>query len=447
MGGDAEGEHGEPLEGLLSRAVVTSLRGILEARFGDGHVGQVEQLWERENVLRVETARGHVVVKLARALQDGQVDRGTLQSEAVALTLCTSMQAPVAPRLIGFDAELDLVVMEELPPGRTLAEVLLLGDAASADDALQSLARALATLHAHTATREGEFAAAAAGLTAPKVRRAWLVQAREEWAASLEAIGSLVPTMGVDGEIEWALAHLEATPYRGLVHGDLCPDNLRFTDEGVRIFDYEASSFGPIALDAAYFLAPFPSCWCFAAMPPSAADSALAAYREELARRGLEPTDAFEVDLAAALACFLAVRLGQLPAALTTDGTVGHDGHEAAARPMAHKLRAPRAAGATFPRLHGSGRGAPRGPPGSLVGDASAPLSGIRSRQPGGGRPRVLATGARGTGTQATTDRRWPESGAWSRVPATRARVSTSAPTLPLRPGEVRGSRPTALGR
>ncbi len=354
MGLDEEGEQGAAQAHPLSDAVVTSLQSILAASVGEGHVGRVETLWERENVLRVETARAHVVVKLARGLPDGQADRGTLQSEAVALTLCNSMPTPVAPRLIGFDPEVDLVVMEELPPGRTLAEVLLLGDAASADGALQDLARALATLHAHTSTRESEYDAAAAGLTAPKVRRAWLVQAREEWATSLGALGSLVATAGVDRELEWALDHLETTPYRGLVHGDLCPDNLRFTEDGVRIFDYEASSFGPIALDAAYFLAPFPSCWCFAAMPVPASDRALAAYREQLARQGLEPTDAFEVDLAAALACFLAVRLGQLPGALSADDAWGTTTMRPRLVQWVTSFVRHDAARATFPRLHGA---------------------------------------------------------------------------------------------
>ena len=55
---------------------------------------------------------------------------------------------------------------------------------------------------------------------------------------------------------------------QALVHGDACPDNVHRLADGVcRIFDFETSGWGAVALDAAYLLAPFPSCWCFASLP------------------------------------------------------------------------------------------------------------------------------------------------------------------------------------
>jgi aminoglycoside phosphotransferase (APT) family kinase protein len=64
-----------------------------------------------------------------------------------------------------------------------------------------------------------------------------------------------------------------------LVHGDACPDNVRFLADGGRIFDFETSGWGPVVLDAAYLLAPFPSCWCFATLPAEVAAPAMDAYR------------------------------------------------------------------------------------------------------------------------------------------------------------------------
>jgi Phosphotransferase enzyme family len=65
--------------------------------------------------------------------------------------------------------------------------------------------------------------------------------------------------------------------YPGLVHGDACPDNVRLAGGACRIFDFESSGWGSVALDAAYLLAPFPSCWCFGRLPAEVAAPALAA--------------------------------------------------------------------------------------------------------------------------------------------------------------------------
>jgi len=53
-----------------------------------------------------------------------------------------------------------------------------------------------------------------------------------------------------------------------LVHGDPCPDNVLLFEDGCRIFDFEISGWSSVVLDAAYLLAPFPSCWCLPAFPP-----------------------------------------------------------------------------------------------------------------------------------------------------------------------------------
>jgi Ser/Thr protein kinase RdoA (MazF antagonist) len=302
----------------------TALEAIQRLLRDDGHAGSdvlsVESLWERRNVLRVHTTDSSVVVKIARVMPDGQKDRGTLQSEAAALAICNAMPTAIAPRLIGFDGHLDIVVMEDLPSGRELADFLLLGSASSVEAALTRFSLGLATLHAGTARSEREYLACTADLNAPKLRRDWLRRARGERGAALDAIGQLVSTDGLEAEVDRALNRLETTRHRGLVHGDLCPDNILVTDGGVRIVDFEASSFGPIALDAAYLLAPFPSCWCFAALPQDVADSALGTYQDELARLGvLEPGDELCVDIAAALACYLIAWLGQLPDVLLDD--------------------------------------------------------------------------------------------------------------------------------
>jgi Ser/Thr protein kinase RdoA (MazF antagonist) len=315
-----------------------------------------ELLWERRHIMRVHTNGSSVVAKLATKMRDGKMDRGSLQSEAAALTLFHSMPNAVAPRLIGFDPELDLVVMEELPPGEALADFLLLGEPASAQSAMAKLAVALASLHAYSSSREDEYRTISATLTSPKLRRPWMQRALEDQQSFLTAVGSLVSTEGLESDVGHALNRLQTTHYRGLVHGDLCPDNVRVIGDGIRIFDFEGSMFGPIALDAAYFLAPFPSCWCFAELPESVALDAFATYEHELSRLGITLDDEFCVDVAAALGTFLVAWLGQLPEVLKVDDPWGTTTMRPRIRRWLSAFVHHEASATAFPKLHAAAR-------------------------------------------------------------------------------------------
>lgn len=307
----------------LPEGVRGSIERIVHASTpGSDPLRSVEPIWERRHVLRVTTGAASAVVKLAREMR-GEIDVASLQSEVSALSLCNPMPNAIAPRLFGFDSQLHLVVMEDLPVGRALADVLLLGDASSAKDAVGLLARGLASIHAYTGTREEEYRAITADFNAPRLRRSWLERAHGERDAFLRVVGDLVDASGVDEEVTVALERLETSRLRGLVHGDLCPDNVRITDDGLRLFDFEASTFGPIAIDVAYLLAPFPSCWCFAELPDAIALGALETYEHELTRLGVENVDDLRDDVAAALACFLVAWLSQIAEVLEADEPFG----------------------------------------------------------------------------------------------------------------------------
>ena len=111
--------------------------------------------------------------------------------------------------------------------------------------------------------------------------------------------------------------------YRSFVHGDLCPDNVRLVDGRIRIFDFERSSLGPAALDAAYLLAPFPTCWCFAEVPADVAEPSMAAYRRALETGGAGVGEDFDTALTAALAAWLIARSAMIGTALDRDHTWG----------------------------------------------------------------------------------------------------------------------------
>ena len=93
----------------------------------------------------------------------------------------------------------------------------------------------------------------------------------------------------------------ERNGYHGLVHGDACPDNVRFLDGRCRIFDSGHSDWGAVALDASYLLAPFPSDWCSGRLPASVAAPAMPAYHGRLEAAGIHPGPSWDVAMTAAL--------------------------------------------------------------------------------------------------------------------------------------------------
>ena len=124
-------------------------------------------------------------------------------------------------------------------------------------------------MHAWSWGRADELAGLRARY-APEAPRgpAWLgavARGKEPFLGAAAALG--LAADGVGAEIDELSFLLNGRGYLALVHGDACPDNVQFLAGRGRIFDFETSGFGPVALDAAYLRAPFPSCWCFARLP------------------------------------------------------------------------------------------------------------------------------------------------------------------------------------
>jgi hypothetical protein len=81
---------------------------------------------------------------------------------------------------------------------------------------------------------------------------------------------------------------------------DCCPDNHYLRGERVVFFDCEGAQMRHALIDATYFLAPFPTCWCCAKLPGDLPQRLLAAYRE-----GCPDTADFDGQLTMALAAWL----------------------------------------------------------------------------------------------------------------------------------------------
>lgn len=78
----------------------------------------------------------------------------------------------------------------------------------------------------------------------------------------------LPPLAGQGDDLDAILAELaEPGDFLALSGGDACPDNERVTSERVRLIHLEAATFRHALVDAAYYVIPFPNCWCWRACP------------------------------------------------------------------------------------------------------------------------------------------------------------------------------------
>jgi Phosphotransferase enzyme family len=213
--------------------------------------------------------------------------------------------------------------MEDLGPGSSLADSLMAPDRSRAGADLIGYARAIGAMHAWSIGRSGEYArirerlaSSADAAMAPDWMHA-IARSKEPFLAMATQLG--LATDGVDREIESLGGLMTGAGYVGLVHSDLCPDNTHIAGGECRIIDFETSGWGPIALDVAYLLAPFPSCWCFATLPAEAAGPALLAYRDQVTSAGVKLGPDWEAALTAALAGWVVARGARVGRTLEED--------------------------------------------------------------------------------------------------------------------------------
>jgi Ser/Thr protein kinase RdoA (MazF antagonist) len=270
----------------LSPAETRAAEALLARAWGPGmSVRAAEPIWDRAHVIRLHLGTDRSVVMKKRA------DRDTFGVELAALEYLNGMPEPVAPRLLGADA--GVLLMEDLGPGPSLADSLLTGDRPRVRADLISYAEALGSMHAWSMGR-------------PRDPRLGTPPWPEAVARGKDALLDTAVSLGLaaadaGAEIDQLFLMLNDTGYQGLVHGDVCPDNVRFLDGRCRIFDFEHSGWGAVTFDASYLLAPFPSCWCFGRLPASVAAPAMAAYRGQLEAAGIELGPSWDVAMTAAL--------------------------------------------------------------------------------------------------------------------------------------------------
>jgi hypothetical protein len=193
------------------------------------------------------------------------------------------------PRFYGGNRELGFIILEDLGQNHhSLVEPLLEGDAASAEAALLRYITRLGKMHADTIGKAAEFQALLQAAN-PALVRAPVVHA--ERSPGIPHFTEILTSFGVAVEAD-LLTELQAMyarieqpgAFSAFIHQDLCPDNLFFIGQDVRLFDFEGGSFGHALIDASYVRIPFPTCWCCNRIPQPVVVKLEAAYRAELMR-------------------------------------------------------------------------------------------------------------------------------------------------------------------
>ena len=166
----------------------------------------------------------------------------------------------------------DILVLQDLGPGPSLADLLLGRDRAAAETALMTWARTLGeALHAtlrHGTPEEPEDLDA--GL--------------DEMRQLAGALGVPVPRAVDDDVASIASMLAKPGPWVAFCPSDTCPDNNRVLPDGsVRLFDFEGAGWRHAAVEAAYCRAPFCTCWCMARLPEGMVGRMEAAFLDALA--------------------------------------------------------------------------------------------------------------------------------------------------------------------
>jgi hypothetical protein len=218
----------------------------------------------------------------------------------------------LGPQVYAGDPERGVCIEADLGDGETLAARLLGDDADAAKAALIAYARSLADMHRAT---QGDGARwrdllGDRGATAPGADGGHLITTPWRFAAPIcaafaDELGFAPPArLGADLA---AVADAMDRPgeYLAFTPSDCCPDNHYLRGERVVFFDCEGAQMRHALIDATYFLAPFPTCWCCAALPDDLPERLIAAYRE-----GFAGGSDFEDQLTMALAAWLGASLG-----------------------------------------------------------------------------------------------------------------------------------------
>jgi hypothetical protein len=285
---------------LFTEAVLAETSALLRDAWGTPVELEVESEL-RSHVARVRVAAGSgslpatVIVRAgpdrvgAGTPDDGIGWAAAFGNEVAGLVFLNAVDetAPFVPDLLADDLERQIVVVEDLGTGASLADLLLGSDPDPAIVALVEHAQLLGHIAATTRDRVDEYRdiRQRVGYLGPASLLDELTTA--EVRGVLDRTGADLG-LAVGADLDAELASIDAwlaDPGAWLAYtpADACPDNNVWDGHRLRLFDFGFGGLRHLALDAAYSVIPFPTCWCYAPLPAGVTEAMLEAFWAEVA--------------------------------------------------------------------------------------------------------------------------------------------------------------------
>ena len=168
----------------------------------------------------------------------------------------------ITPKFIAGDAVQGLVAFEYVPKAHSFRDILRKSNAAERADALLAHAQAMGRMHGSTYGRKNEWLSLRISLSTH-------YQAdTDSFDGILRTFRRFATLVGQSESIavENELSELQellsnAEPFSAFRHVDIAPQNYLLVDDGVKLVDFEYSSYGCFLLDAPLGPFPFPVRW------------------------------------------------------------------------------------------------------------------------------------------------------------------------------------------
>jgi len=254
-----------------------------------------------------------LIAKAIPPLERSVTTERQFANEVAALVFLAAYCPEMAPRLLFADPDTLVLGMEDLGGLPSLSDILTGSNATRATEGMVELARTIGRLHCRSVGRSEDYYLALERIADVDRESDRFFIRHRDVRGCLDEVSDLTHRLGLsrpDGkvaaEFECAMELLrEPDDCLAFTTGDPCPDN-EFIDNGaVRLIDFEVAGFRHALLDVAYFVLPFPNCWCWRRLPDSVTAAMVGVYRSEV--RSAMPSIAGEEDFDAALVqCCLA---------------------------------------------------------------------------------------------------------------------------------------------
>ncbi len=277
--------------------LLAAAAGALRARWGDRlELGEATDLAssDRSRVMRiavrgVDAPAATVILKAyhGEASQSSTIGPSQAwENDATAVAVVGDLPAPpVGPVLLAVDREHRLLVLTDLGVHPALSDRLLGDDVALAEQAFVDWAAALGRFGALTRNPRSRAARLQRDLglgSSMNAMDGYLRGGVDTLPALAQRRFGITPEPGLDRDLAAVKRLLEPSTYDVFSPGDACPDNNLLTPEGVRFLDFEFAGCYSLFLDAAYTMAPFPTCWCVLDTPTAVTARVVAAYRDQI---------------------------------------------------------------------------------------------------------------------------------------------------------------------